>query len=640
MRLSTYIPVVLTFFAAVVLSLITANFSVSLIEERSEIGVRDVLDSRELTWAEVSADGLQVTLAGIAPTEALRFSALSAAGSIVDAARVIDDMQVEAQAAIAPPRFSAEILRNDSGISVIGLLPAQTDREDLRSRFADLVGEDGVTDLLEVADYPVPARWDDALAYALSSLKEVPRAKVSVEAGRVSITALADSEPEKARLERRLTRAAPPGLNVSLIITAPRPVLTPFTLRFIQDEDGIRFDACSADSNKSRDRIIQAAFAAGLTGSGQCQVGMGVPTPRWAEAVEMAIAAVAELGGGSVTFSDADVALRALEGTNPAVFDNIVGELENRLPDVFALTAVLPRPENPDEGPSEFVATLSPEGLVQLRGRVGDEASRELATSYAQSLFGSTEVHSAARVVDGLPQGWPLRVLTGLEALGNLSNGAVVVTPDAVSITGNTGNPQANAKIAQMFASKLGEAGQYDLRVTYQKKLDPVAGLPTPEECESEIGAIQTARKITFEPSSASIDADAIGTMNDIADVLKRCGDLKMEISGHTDSQGRTEMNLSLSQERAQSILNELRDRDVLTARFTAKGYGESKPVEDNGTESGREANRRIEFRLIRPAPTAPEQDTTLDTLAEEGAEPSLEQTADDTATEQETPSE
>ena len=100
-----------TFFAAAVTSLVAASFSVTLIEESSEIGVREALDDRGMTWAEVQADGLQVTLAGIAPTEAVRFSALSTAGSIVEASRIIDEMEVQAQAAIAPPRFSAEILR-------------------------------------------------------------------------------------------------------------------------------------------------------------------------------------------------------------------------------------------------------------------------------------------------------------------------------------------------------------------------------------------------------------------------------------------------------------------------------------------------------------------------------------------------
>lgn len=637
MRLSYLMTIFGTFLAAAAVSLVVANSSVTLIEERSEIDVRGVLDERGLTWAEVSADGLQVTLEGVAPTESLRFQALSAAGSIVDAARVIDAMRVAAQEAIAPPRFSAEILRNDAGISVIGLIPSSSDRAPLTNRFTALAGAEHVSDLLEIADYPVPDGWDDAMAFALRALEGLPRAKISVQAGRVEVTAISDSAEEKAQIERNLTRAAPPGLRVSLKISAPRPVLTPFTLRFIKDDTGTRFDACSADSERSRDRIIQAAFEAGLTGPGTCTIGMGVPTPYWADAVERSIQAVAELGGGTVTFSDADVALLGLTGTNPAIFDRIVGELEASLPEVFALTAVLPQPDTPNAGPPEFTATLSPEGLVQLRGRIGDESSRELATSYAQSLFGADAVYAAPRIVSGLPQTWPLRVLTGLEALGNLSNGAVVITPDTMSITGNTGDTGANARIVQLFAAKLGEAGDYDVNVTYQEKLDPIAGLPTPEECEQEISAIQGTRKITFEPGSATIDASAIGIISDIAAVLKDCGDLKLEISGHTDSQGRTEMNLSLSQERAQSVLNALRDQEVLTASFIAKGYGEERPVADNGTEEGREANRRIEFRLIRPEPSAAQEKSVLDTLAEDSTDVLVDEDAapeDDTASE------
>jgi len=451
MRLISQIPKLMAFLIAAGFSLLVAYYSVEVIEDRSEIGVRSALDTRGFTWAEVSADGLQVTLDGVAPTEALRFSALTAAGSIVDAARVIDRMEVTALANLAPPRFSAEILRNDAGLSVIGLIPLSQDRAALEARFADLVGDEGFADFLETADHPAPEGWSDAMSFALAALGELPRAKVSVEAGRVRINAMAGSSEEEIELERALSRAAPPGLIVSLDIIAPRPVLTPFTLRFVSDNDGIRFDACSADTVQARARILQAAFAAGLTGSNACEVGMGVPTPRWSEAVELAIAAVSDLGGGTVTFSDADVALFALEGTGEDLFDRVVGELENALPEVFALKALLPKPEDPTIGPPEFTATLSPEGQVQLRGRVADLPSRELITSFAQSLFGTSAVYSAARIADNLPTNWSTRVLTGLEAMGYLSNGALLVTPDAVRVSGTTGDPQAKPKITQLL---------------------------------------------------------------------------------------------------------------------------------------------------------------------------------------------
>tara|TARA_R110002049_G_scaffold29972_2_gene102014 strand:- start:100648 stop:102597 length:1950 start_codon:yes stop_codon:yes gene_type:complete len=628
MRLSALLTIALTFAAAAVVSLVAANFSVQLIEDTSEIGVRDALDDQGMTWAEVQADGLQVTLAGIAPTEAVRFRALSTAGSVVDAARVIDEMEVEAQAAIAPPRFSVEVLRNDAGISIIGLIPTSTDRDAAIERFEAMAGDATVTDLLESADYPAPEGWETALRFAITAMEKLPRAKASVEAGRVTITAISDSAAAKAKMEAALKRAAPAGMRLALDIAAPRPVITPFTLRFEIDAEGARFDACSADTDAARIRILAAGTRAGVAETARCTVGLGVPSPNWAQAVGLAIDALHQIGAGSVAFADADITMIAAPGTDATIFDRVVGELETALPDVFALSAKVPAVADPNAGPPEFNATLSPEGQVQLRGRLSNETLRDLADSYAKSRFGSDKVYTAARLADDLPADWATRVLTGLEALSALSNGSVNVTPDRMVVTGNTGNPDASTQVASLLAGKLGEGADYSIDVTYQEKLDPVAGLPTPDECEAEIGEILKVGKITFEPGSATIDAGALGTMDDIAEVLKRCGDLRLEIQGYTDSQGRTEMNQALSQSRAESVLNELRARRVLTGSFVAKGYGEENPIADNKTEAGREANRRIEFRLIRPDTVDIPSETTLESIAETGDTPS-EQTDD-----------
>src|SRR6056297_1930705 len=124
MRLSSIFAIAATFVAAAVLSWVAAGFAVTVVEENSKLAIRAEFEDASLEWTEVDADGLQVFLAGTAPSEAARFKALSMAGKVVDAARLIDQMLVEERDKIAPPRFSAEILRNDGGISLIGLVPA------------------------------------------------------------------------------------------------------------------------------------------------------------------------------------------------------------------------------------------------------------------------------------------------------------------------------------------------------------------------------------------------------------------------------------------------------------------------------------------------------------------------------------
>lgn len=635
MRLSSVFTIAAAFCGAAVLCVVAAGFAVSAVEDGSRRAVRDTLDLQDMVWAEVDTDGLQVFLAGTAPTEAARFKALSVAGTIVDAARVIDQMLVQDAADIAPPRFSIEILRNDRGISLIGLVPSATDRDELLADIAKATDGAPVADLLDAADYPYPETWPAALDYAVRSLGKLPRTKISVSAERVEITAMVDSPEDQRRVETDLARSAPGDVHLALDISAPRPVITPFTLRFLIEDGRARFDACSADTEEARERILRAAGQAGLQTKADCVVGMGVPSPQWARAAELAIAAVGKLEGGSVTFSDADIALWAPQGTPQGQFDDVVGQLEVDLPEVFALQATLPPPPN-DNAPvvPEFIATLSPEGQVLIRGRVNSDTTRDTVDSFAKARFSSDAVHVTARVAEGLPKSWPLRVLTALEALSYLSNGAVTVTPDTLAVQGNTGRKTASAQISQFLSEKLGGSEQFSIDVTYKAALDPVAGLPTADECEAEIAEVQTGRKINFEPGSANIDSAGAAIMDDIAEILKRCGEIRMEIGGHTDSQGREEMNEQLSEQRARAVLNELRLRRVLTSSIDAKGYGESKPIADNATEEGRETNRRIEFRLIRPEPV-PEEQTGLESLEEPVEEGSEVQDQEDTTDEQ-----
>lgn len=599
---SPLIAVLSAFLLAATASILAARVIVDTVEDSSVDGVRDALLGEGFTWASVQADGLQVIIEGQAPTEASRFRAMSAAGTVVDAARVIDNMSVVASAGLEAPDFAVEILRNDSGISLIGLIPAVTDRDALGSRVSGIAGDAPISDFLEIADYPQPDTWRDAMNFALRALDQLPQSKISVRADHVTIEALALSAAEKAQLEADLARAVPEGVTLALSINAPRPVITPFTTR-AQLQDGVfSFDACAADTNDARAQILAAAIEAGFEGRDTCTIALGAPTAEWGQGVAQGIGALAQLGGGTLTFSDADVSLVALEGTDQALFDQVIGDLTNSLPEAFALAAELPEPpEAQPDGPPQFTATLSPEGSVQLRGRVPDDLINTTAENFAIAQFGADAVTMGTRVTEGLPPGWSLRVLAGLEALGYLSNGAVTVEPDLIRVRGNTGIETASADISRVLIDKLGADAGLEIEVSYVEALDPVIAMPTPEECIARIEVVTEERKILFDPGSATLTAATQQVVDDIAEILRQCLDVRIEIAGYTDSQGREETNLRLSQERADAVLSALRARRVPVSSFTSVGYGEADPIADNDTEEGREANRRIEFRPIVP---------------------------------------
>lgn len=607
MRISSALVGFVAFVIAGIISVFAAGAAVSVVEHRSVAAVQESLIDQGHDWASVIGDGLQVIIEGQAPTEVVRFQAMSIAGGIVDASRVIDNMSVKDTAGVTAPTFSVEILRNDAGVSLIGLIPASADRAAINTDIAAIAGGLPVTDLLDVADYPMPDSWRQSMTYALRALAQLPRSKISVTAGHVTILAISDSEAQRRRLETDLSRAAPANVQVELSITAPRPVITPFTVRFIIDDRGPHFDACAADTPESQTLILSAAVAAGVEGQIACPLGLGVPSTSWGSAVARSIAALKELGEGTVTFSDADITLVAAVGTDRAAFDRIAGELSNSLPDVFALQAVLTEPQDAlEQGPPEFSATLSPEGAVQVRGRVPDDLINTTVENYALAQFGRDHVTMGTRIADGLPDDWTVRILAGLEALSMLENGSILVQPTLVTISGKTGSTATSAAISRLLIEKLGQTAAFKIDVVYVEALDPVAGLPTPQECVAQIAVVTDQRKVTFDPGSATLSAEAQPVVDDIAEILKRCPDVLVQVAGYTDSQGRDQMNLELSQSRADSVLAALASRRIPVAGFTAIGFGEANPIADNGTDTGREANRRIEFTLILPEGTPP----------------------------------
>ena len=636
MRISALFIRLIAFVAAAFLSVAAAQTTVAVVEERSVLAVQETLADQGYEWASVLGDGLQVILEGDAPTEAVRFRAISAAGGVVDASRVIDNLSVTDSEIIVPPEFAIEILRNNAGVSIIGLIPATTDREALAARIADIADGQPVTDLLEVGDYPTPPTWRAALNYALRALEMLNKSKISVNADRVIVNAISDSPAEKRNLEIALARNTPDGVRLAIDISAPRPVISPFTTRFILDEDGARFDACTADTEEARSQILAAASRAGFQERANCILALGAPSRTWGEAVAQSIAAIESLGGGTITISDTDISLIAPIGTGQATFDNIVGRLENSLPDAFALTAELPElPNTSSEELPQFTATLSPEGAVQLRGRVPDDITNTVVENFASARFGQRSITMGTRITEGLPSGWSVRVLAGIEALSELSNGAVIVEASKLQIRGNTGNEDASGVISRLLIDKLGQTADFEIDVTYVKELDPIAGIPTPEECIAQIIAATEGRKITFDPGSADLTADTQPVVDDIAEILKKCGDLPIRVSGFTDSQGREVMNQQLSQDRADAVLTALRARRVPVSTFESIGFGEENPIADNDTEDGRDANRRIEFSLILPEPIV-EEPTTLEQLAAEPADDEDTENADDTAPESE----
>jgi len=108
-----------------------------------------------------------------------------------------------------------------------------------------------------------------------------------------------------------------------------------------------------------------------------------------------------------------------------------------------------------------------------------------------------------------------------------------------------------------------------------------------------------TLNNITFNPNQAVILKTSHSELQELFNYLKLKKDIKIEISGHTDSDGDEKSNKILSLKRANAVKSYLIKKGINANRLTTKGYGETKPVADNSTSIGKAKNRRTEIKIL-----------------------------------------
>lgn len=115
-----------------------------------------------------------------------------------------------------------------------------------------------------------------------------------------------------------------------------------------------------------------------------------------------------------------------------------------------------------------------------------------------------------------------------------------------------------------------------------------------------KIGQKYTLNNIYYKTNSADLDPRSIIVIDEFVEFLKANPKIKIEINGHTDTQGDVNSNLALSSDRAFTVFEMLQKKGVDKKRLVAfKGFGASEPIADNSTEVGRATNRRTEFVIV-----------------------------------------
>lgn len=603
MRLAVQI---FAFLLAGMLSVLGAWAAVGVVEDltHDQVDARLLADGHD--WADVQTDGLQVILSGQAPSEALRFRALAAAAEVVDASRVIDDMQIASLAEVGAPDFSIEFLKTDQNVTIIGLVPEGNDPELIGRRTARAV-DLPVANFLGQAEFDAPDGWENSLAFAIEALGQLAQSKISLSPELVLIRAVAADETAREQIETELRSLIPTGVAADILISVPRPVIAPYAFRATLAQNGAQLETCASPTAETRIAILSAVAALPNISPPTCRIGLGVPSRQWGQAVIAAVQALRKIETGTLNISDTEISLRGGGQIDQSRFDAAIAELRIQLPDVFVLSASQEaETDDPVDGaaqPARFTANLGREGRLLIAGHVRDGLGQVALESLSRAEFGAEVLRSTLTYRADLPTNWEQKLTTGLMGLGQLSHGVLTVLPNGIHISGETNVETTSANLSQQLREDLGDDQDIRLDITFIAPDVPIVESLTPEECVAEIARAQEAEgaKLRFQPGSVNLDRSSIDTINRIVKILRLCPGAPIEIAGHTDSQGREEMNLNLSQARAESVLASLRQRRLLVKSFVARGYGETQPIADNDSEEGREANRRITFGVVDP---------------------------------------
>lgn len=104
---------------------------------------------------------------------------------------------------------------------------------------------------------------------------------------------------------------------------------------------------------------------------------------------------------------------------------------------------------------------------------------------------------------------------------------------------------------------------------------------------------------IHFDTGKSTLRSSSMPILEDLYNYLEKNPTMTIEIQGHTDDRGSDESNLTLSNNRAKAVFDFLVKNGIEAKRLQSKGYGESNPIADNGTEKGRQENRRTVVKIL-----------------------------------------
>ena len=256
---------------------------------------------------------------------------------------------------------------------------------------------------------------------------------------------------------------------------------------------------------------------------------------------------------------------------------------------------------------SQLTFTVDPAGKPTLTATVGSEAEKAALIDALTKKFGAD--HVAANITvdpDTKPADW-LSHLDALLPLMALPGAEVKLDGARIELSGTAANAKLGwlERLKSLFGASYqigafnAEQAVADATQSFRSAIKDLLA-PDSSCVVADVVKVLNLQVINFTSASARVPASAVDDLRQSAQVLMACSQngkaAKLEVAGYSDNVGGDQQNLLLSKKRAESVRAFLVRTGVPADSLTAQGYGDAHPVASNDTESGRFANRRIEF--------------------------------------------
>ena len=567
-------------------------------------------ETKPFTWS-ASRDGNKLTLSGFINADGTRARLLAETARIFPGLAVVDEMK-DGQGA-PPTQFAAMTA------ALTQLARLQTGSVALSDNNLAIKG----------------AAPDQATAASImAATRQMPS---SIQVAGVDISAPVQPPPAQpapaAAPQSRPQSATQPPVPPAAPKATGLPVESPYVFQATRRNDEMTLTGF-APTEAARAQAVSAAKSAMLGGKvvDQLKIAGGWPTNSdFATATAFAAGQLGQLSNGSAKITDGALAIEGL-ALDAASYRAAYAATSGQLPGGMRLERAEITPP-PVENYSWKVARTAK--ALKFSGYFPDEDARRTMTSSLQRFPNNLALQDDTSIGSGAPQGFTAAMAMGLDQLSRLETGEARVQNGELTIDGVAPSERIANEVKDAV-SKLVGGLKAQARVTFIPALAnaaasqvPAAVAPAPPvatarppapaisggvastaaiakrsaevvaACTSDLAASVRSGQILFESSRAVVLPASRPVIERIAEAMKNCPAMRVEIAGHTDATGTPTSNDTLSKDRADAIATLLAGAGVEASRMRTAGYGSSKPVADNASPAGKAKNRRIEFNVV-----------------------------------------